>query len=143
MGKKVCYSTKNRAYGNFTFQRNCELVAIRLRHATGKFFKDGKTTRWATPGRRFWTIVTNDSDSFVYPTYLSKTEGKYGLFDLDGFDVNDDLIYHSNHNQPMKVPKGDVYRVWFLTDFNIQVMGKGKPTETAGIHCVNVDVSCL
>ena len=106
MGKEVCYGPNNKAYGNFTFDRDCELVAVRLRHANGGFrFKDHvKILTWGYRNIQqnqnlFWTTVTNTSDSLIFPKEVDRATGHYKF---DGFDVDDQLIFH-NHYYPVKV----------------------------------------
>ena len=63
MGTNVCYGNTNNVFANITFTRQCDLVGMRLRHVSGGF----KQNRYTFGPYWFWTVVTNASDSVVFP----------------------------------------------------------------------------
>ena len=136
MAKGTCYGTKDSSYGKFKFNQDCDLVGLRLNHVSGEFnSRSFPNSRWGWGGSRCWSVVTNSSDSLIFPTNLS-SEGQYVL---DGFNVKDQLIFHKRLI-PVKVQKSEEMRIWFGADL---INNKMEEDGYKGRHCVHVDVSCL
>ena len=132
----ICYGPKDNAYAKFTFNQQCELVGLRLRHVSGVFKDKYGKGLFGRGAWKFWTLITNSSNSLVYPTNVNDK----GRYSLGGFDVTDTLIFFNNF-PAIKVTKEEEFRIWFGPDFiDYKYSTTTGPT---GSHCVNVDVSCL
>lgn len=131
----ICYGAKNDSFAAFKMSQVCQVVAIRLEHVSGRVrCKDDSWSRWGCKGKYcpkcLKTIVVKNGK-----LWLPKTITAYGRFGLDGFKMNDDVLIFKKDG---KLDKGEELQVWYGEDFM-----KFSESDNGGIHCINVDVSCL
>ena len=140
MSKNVCHGVNNNDFGPVTFDRDCSLVGLRLVHVSGAITYPYLNTdaRWGNNGGK-WTLITNSSKQIIFPGILDPNLSAYAMYQLDGFGINDDLIFF-NRGVPYHVVQGDVLQVWWASDFSDNSYSEN---NYVGRHCMDVDVSCL
>ena len=140
--QNVCYETMGDKYGTFKIKQDCQLEAMRLSHVSGKLrcLVGDTFSRWGcrVPFDKncpncLATILVNSTDKkrFLPDGPLSK----YGDYGLAGFNEDDDVMIFK---KKVNLTAGQEFQIWYSEDFV-----NGREDNNFGIHCVDVDVSCL
>lgn len=139
-GTGICYGAKDNDYGNFTFQQNCQLVALRLRHVSGKITCAKREaadhySRWGCQNfrRDIKTFVVEPRNNQLW--YPEKYTASL-VYWLDGFMPDDDVLILK---KKANFTAGNQLQIWYSEDW---IGGKGEE-DNEGRHCIEVDVSCL